>query len=377
MSKYYFTHFNGRSFSKYVQEYEKISAFIDYNNNITGTYSENSAINIVAEYKTTGKYTMYKTILQTILQFLANNKDTEIIIHSETGASQYHLGLNKDYKSRKGGWLIMSPEDSQTFMDINQSLRKLTQDFVARYIPRVRCVNYHYMEADIVPYLWVKYKEPDENRYYIICSNDKDLTQCLQYKNVIFQHRQSTKIKEEMKRFITPKNIVATITSDYTFEENENLSPHIVPFLLSISGDSVDNVKGIKSYGYKSVYNIIKKAIAKNKQLEDALTSMYTSINEIKEIYNLLIQSVDSKSAKKLEDNLDTVILNHQLCDFKIIQTYMQTKYKEQVKEEIQRKHDIIDPDEFVQFVKEIIWDDAEFLLKCKQAYSKIISTVN
>ncbi len=375
-SNYYFAHFNGSHFSKYVHEYKNLTVFIDYNNNITGTYSETAALNIIAEYKTTSKFTMYKLILQTLMQYLANNPTSDIIIHCESGSSQYHLGLSKEYKSRRGEWLIMTPEDVETFTEINHGLKKLTQEFVAKYVPGVKFVHFHYMEADIVPYLWLEYDENSKSRYHILCSNDKDLTQCLQYKNVIFQYRQSPTIKDPNKRIITGSNILSVMTGDYTIEEEyTNISTHIVPFMLSICGDNVDNVIGIKGIGYKTAFKLIRNAMQKNSILHDMIVSNYSTVNDIKDIYQLIIANVESKYAKKFEDNMSNILLNHQLCDFKIIRTYMQTKYKDQLKEEIARKHSPLSANDFIAFIREIIWDDAEFLHKCKLAYEKILAT--
>lgn len=368
----YLAHFNKNILSKYIQQEKENVVFIDYNSNMSGTLSENSILQIISVYREHGKHALLKNVIHVLFDFLSSCYNSSVIIHIESGASQYHLSINKEYKQRRGEYLLLDKEDLETFFTMYSTSKDIL-DLLCTKIPRISVISFRYMEADIVPFLVHDHYDEDVNMF--MCSSDKDLFQCLQSKKFVFQLRQIPSIKEQEKRIVTNKTCIYAITNQ-NYNINDDIKPHIIPFLLSMSGDSSDNIKGIYRVGYSTIMKEFEKNYSK---IDRDLLFNYSTVSELTEIYNKhIIPNFKSTLSKKIHDNLDSIIHNHKLIDFKIIKTYMDFSYKEQVKKVVQnKKNEFWTPDEVADILKELIWYDTEWIIKMRDLYTRILEDIN
>ena len=363
----YFAHFNPSVFKRYIDNGERTTVFIDFNSNMTSFFDEKSMLNILDMYKTHSKYIVVKPILQGLITFLSEVKDSRIIVHIESGRSQYHVKVNKNYKEKRGQFVLLKEEEVKVFFDIYDSVKEMFEK-VINLVPMIDVVHFKYMEADIVPYSYMKlFNDVDET--YILCSSDKDLYQILSNQKVKFQYRQLPTIKAE-SRLVNSNNCLLHMTKK-DCEVSEKLKPRMVPFLLSIAGDSSDCVTGIGRVGYLTVEKELEKVAKQNPEL---LETEYTTINELKELYEKMLPLMSVTFAKKIDENFETVINNHKLTDFNIMHTYMDYSYKELIKNKCSsKKSQYLTVNDFTYFLKEVVWDDSEWLLTMKNTYEQLL----
>jgi 5'-3' exonuclease len=366
----YFAHFNPSVFKRYIDNGERTTIFIDFNSNMTSFFDEKSILNILNMYKVHNKYVVVKPILLQLITFLSEVKDSRIIIHLESGRSQYHVKVNKNYKEKRGQYVLLKEEEVKAFFDIYDSVKDMFEK-VINLIPLIYVVHFKYMEADIVPYTYMKMSS-DVDESYILCSSDKDLYQVLSNQKVKFQYRQLPTIKPE-SRLVNSNNCLLYITKK-DCEVNEKLKPRMIPFLLSIAGDSSDSVTGIGRVGYITVQKELEKVA---KQKPELLETEYTTINELEELYEKMLSLMSVTFSKKIDENFETIINNHKLTDFNIIHTYMDHSFKELVKKKcLTKKSQYLTVNDFVYFLKEVIWDDPEWLLTMKNIYEELLISV-
>ena len=316
---------------------------IDFNNSISGMYSESAILEFVndvsANKKLTPAYGILHQILDTLLFMLSQSVDARFFIHIETGQSQYHLSIQKDYKERRGGFVSIPQEVLDQWYTYHKLLREVVTEFVSK-LPYVHVATPTYLEADFLPY-YLLYKrmlpyifstkpssggaeEMDAFALYIY-STDRDLYQTLRFKHCIEQVRPSYAIKDDRKKYVREPDILYALCGRDFPDITPELASKFLPFIMAWCGDAGDNVSGIPRMGYvtatKAVDYLIKKAVTSNK-LEQIVHSLdhYRHATDLDELYRVnILPYVPVSVCKELSSNLDLVIRNHRLIDFRVI----------------------------------------------------------
>lgn len=136
-----------------------------------------------------------------------------------------------------------------------------------------------YEADDIIATIVEKLKGSDLQ--IVIVTGDKDMFQLIS-DNVL--------VLDTMKNvFLTPKEIL----------NKYGIPPHMIPELLALTGDSVDNIPGVRGVGMKTAQKLLKEFCS--------IENILKNINEIKQenIRNAILESEEQLKVNKLLVNLD------------------------------------------------------------------------
>jgi hypothetical protein len=227
--------------------YKKLTIFMDLKNNLQTTYMKHAIVNIVEN----SKKSRYKdsSIFSSLISFLSFHKiygikrgiDIDFIIFFETGQSYYHKNISKKYKiSRKIDDLYgLQRADRELFYEVLHSNYGLI-DKACNKLPCVKVIRTPNLEADFIPYYLLSRKKIpfEEDRGFIIYSNDHDLMQCVSKNSFVFSK------SAKSKKIIKPGTVMRTYLG------KENKIPDIyLPLGISIIGDVGDDIDGVKNVG--------------------------------------------------------------------------------------------------------------------------------
>src|ERR1035437_10493017 len=142
-----------------------------------------------------------------VLEFIAWHKsyakkrqiEVNFYFFMESGKSTYHLEIHPGYKANRGvsdmfGLDLASRELFFKILDKNyNAINK-----VVNKLPNCNFVRSEYLEADFLPWEWMKNvltKEDVDSSANIIYSTDKDMLPCLDQTNVFQFYRHSKNVK--------------------------------------------------------------------------------------------------------------------------------------------------------------------------------------
>jgi len=366
--------------------------FIDFNNNMSLLFNEHKIIEFIDNI--TSNHSMLSplaTSLMQLLDILLMIPNAYIVIHIERGQSQYHLNICKSYKARRGEYVLLSEEQTQLWRNYFDIVREVFSDLLYR-LPNVSVFSLDYMECDFIPYYllqnrhsrakgkWNSLLAELEDINVFISSSDKDMFQTAWFEEVKMFYRLVTSIKDERKKYMSPSDILYVLTNGkelYSREYSAKIQAAIVPFLLSVSGDSSDNVTGIKGLGIIRALEYFKDFLDKWGAEPDIFN--YTTIGELRELYTrkLLPSLKNVLHAKKIEQNLELILMNHRLVDFKIISNDLPLDQLQKLDflYEAHRKKVVFTPSEFEMFLKQLVTIEPvainKLLTKYTQVYEK------
>lgn len=155
-------------------------------------------------------------------------------------------------------------------------------------------------ESDLIPHYIIKNNYFDSSSYKVlnvILSADKDLLQTCQFKNTVQCTNRYFSSRQIEKRFqisvYNDYNAVSYIHDK--FKPGGIITSKYIPLILSLAGDSADNIKGVKSIG---------KAKAVNKIISFNLPP---DPHEFHQVENL---------PKILKENIENIKTNYKMIDF-------------------------------------------------------------
>lgn len=150
-------------------------------------------------------------------------------------------------------------------------------------------------EADDLISLFVKMKK----RYIKIVTADKDLLQLVDDKHKVRVYRPI-------------KGNSYTIFNEAKVKDEFGVEPKLLPNLLSLTGDSTDNVKGIKGFGEKTAVKfIIEKGILDTPEKQNRydtnmlLVNLRNGVPGDLKLSDLIIGKVNKNNVKQILDELE------------------------------------------------------------------------
>lgn len=302
--------------------YNKINLFIDLKNALQTVYLKHAVENIVEN--TIRSNHNDTSVFTSVLPFISFHKlysikrqiDVNFYFFFETGQSYYHKNLNKKYKiSRQIDELYgLSRDKRELFTEVMQSNFQLIEKAL-NFLPNVTVFRLEHLEADFIPYFLTSrnYVGSGENECNIIYSNDHDLHQSCNDNTFIFA-------KTGKKKSIITKEDVMT---KFLGVEND-ISHNYLPFCMSITGDTGDDVGGIKGIGPKTVYkNFDDLTNLFNNDLEE----LYDNVMKGNEIFNKKGIEFQNKYINKVvehEDENKLISRNLKQVSFELISRYVE-----------------------------------------------------
>lgn len=267
---------------------DTIHLYIDLKNASTGLFVPQIAEDLVYNSTTNKKGIVDSSIFQSLLFTINNWKywckqrdlKLKIFITNDKGKSQYHLSLDKEYKSNRS-------ISNTTLANINEQLDIIKQknwemsESFCNSLDNVYFFNLNFLESDFLSYYLItrKFKEHD-NIYHIIASTDKDHYQTLLQPNTIMFYRRNSiptfmNKNNFIKKFIKFDSLKDDKEKNKWNEIIKNVDPNYIVSIMSIIGDTVDNIKGVKGIGNKTAIKLFSE-----KYIIDKLFGDYNNIDD-------------------------------------------------------------------------------------------------
>jgi hypothetical protein len=263
--------------------YKRVNIFADLKNNLQTLYMEHAVVNLVESSIKSNR--LDSSIFSSVLSFLSFHKlysikrkiDIHVYIFFETGRSYYHLNLYPKYKvSRRIDDLYgLDTEKRNLFYKIVQNNLRMIET-ACNQIPKVKVFRLQNLEADFIPYYLLKNKliETGPEIANIVYSNDHDLFQCLECDNTFIYSKASSKHKNLLKKGDAIRTYL---------KNDSNFPDSYLPLIMSIIGDSGDNIDGINGIGSKRVVEIIEQVM----NLTGGTEQLYENVVSQKNIFDL------------------------------------------------------------------------------------------
>lgn len=302
--------------------YDIINIFVDLKNALQTVYLEHAIKNIVentlrSNYNDT-------SVFSSVLPFISFHKlyslKREININFyfffETGQSYYHKNLNKKYKiSRQIDDLYgLSKDKREKFTEVMQSNFSLIEKAL-NFLPNVTVFRVEHLEADFIPYFLItrKYVGDNDNECNIIYSNDHDLHQCCNDNTYIFSKA------GKKKNIITKDDVMSKF-----LQVQNDISVDYLPLCMSITGDTGDDVEGIKGIGPKTVYKNFDEI---TELIDNDINKLYDNVMDGNEIFNKKGIEFKNKYINKIvdsEDDNNLISRNLKQVSFELISRYLE-----------------------------------------------------
>lgn len=302
------------------KNYRNLTIFVDLKNVLQSTYMEHAIVNIVESTKKSGF--VDTSIFSSLISFLAFHKiygikrgiNTKFIIFFETGQSYYHKNISKSYKvSRAIDDLYgLDKVDRDLFFSVLQSNFQLIEKACNR-IPNMSVIRLSNLEADFVPYyLLTRNLIEKQDVGFVIYSNDHDMWQCLSDDVYIFS--KAGKNKKILKHGKIVSNLLKVDT---------DISDEYFPLVMSVIGDSGDDVTGVKNIGGKRLLECFPQLIS----LTGDMNTVYQNVQKNQEIFNSIPPTIQNKHLKMVvesEIQNKTISNNLKLVSFELISRFLE-----------------------------------------------------
>lgn len=234
-----------------------------------------------------------------------NNPDYVVIAFDSIGASVTRQKIYKDYKTNRPS---MPKELSIQIPHIKK--------IVSAYnISQVEKEGY---EADDIIATLVRCNKDNEIKIIIVTS-DKDLMQLVDEKTVLYDYSKGKfyEVKDVIDKFgVAPQNIID---------------------VLSLMGDSIDNIPGVYGIGEKTAVDLIRK------------------FNSLENLYEHLDQVENTKIRQRLIQNKESAFISKQLLTMNaFVPVDFNLDTSEQKQPDIDKLAKIYEELEFKKFLKDI-----------------------
>jgi len=311
--------------------FDQINLFVDLKNIAKVLYMEHF-VKYICESKKS--LCIDTSIFSSFISFLSFHKKYSIkrnikinfYIFYESGKSEYHLDIDENYKAnrKKNNLYGLSDDKINYFFDVIKRNLILIEKAM-KVCPDVYIIHLQNFEADFIPYYLLKNNlvNRDEKTLNLIYSNDHDLYQTLLLDKENFEN--IPKIYQFIKNWNQSKLIrYGDIISNYT-KRNSEINEEIFPVLMSICGDSGDNIKNVKSMGIITTLKIIEEFLNLTGGIDNLLNNAFEG-NKI-----FLSEKTNSKSLQKViraENENNLISKNLKLVSFELISRYVNSKDK-------------------------------------------------
>lgn len=318
----YYPNYQILDFALSKGSFDKLNLFIDLKNVLQTIYLKHAVENIV-ENTLRSNYSD-TSVFSSVLPFIAFHKlyaikrgiDVNFYFFFETGQSFYHKNLNKKYKiSRQIDDLYgLSRDKREKFAEVLQSNFSLINKAL-NFLPSVKVFRLEHLEADFIPYYLISrgYVGGNSNECNLIYSNDHDLQQCCNDNTFIFSKA------GKKKRVITKDDVMTKFLG-----VDNNIPVEYLPYCMSITGDTGDDVEGIKGIGPKTVYKNFDEI---SNLINNDINSLYDNVMNNNEIFNKKGIEFQNKIINKIVDSEDEnklISRNLKQISFELISRYLE-----------------------------------------------------
>lgn len=266
MPNIYFKHtlpYNEINLKLNEKEYKGINIYIDLLS-VNKTFFSVSTIKKEFEDKGKNKFFIndLKDYINTIYNKFKDSYEVKFVLFFDRGGSLQNKKISPIYKENRKDMfldLIKSGKITDEESKYYSKLKKTNLDDILKYFNiknTVYTIDFENYEADLVAHYCISKNLLNSNeKLNLIVSNDKDLLQTCRYNNVmqimyIYSNFTSNTI------CYTKTNACQQIIKD---EKRTKLPAEYIPLLLSIGGDTSDNVLNVPKIGYKKAYDFIVK----------------------------------------------------------------------------------------------------------------------
>lgn len=250
---------------------EEVVIYCDVKNGLYSMFYEESILGALKQLRETGSIDcgLISGLLNVVSFHKKWNKTRrngkhriKIVFFFESGRSQYHYTLNKEYKGNRlitdYSNKIVTAADMEDFSKLVRSNLEIF-DKVANAIPEVYCVYLKFADADFVPHYIANTMGLANNpkSFHIIYSTDKDMSQSLR-PNVVQYIRKNVKVD----KFENGELVKKAGTTDHIYLNNSNSNLYFwkltgdnnfdvqtTTMYLSLLGDGADGIKGCEGIG--------------------------------------------------------------------------------------------------------------------------------
>jgi len=302
--------------------YDSVNIYIDLKNNLQSLYMEHAVIGIVES--SLRSRTIDTSIFSSILSFLSFHKlyslkrsipNFNFFIFFDSGTSFYHLNISKKYKiNRRIDELYgLDTEKRDLFFSVMQKNLMLTER-VCNRLPNSKVIRLDHLETDFIPYYLIRngLTNKSSNPVHIVYSNDHDLLQCLQLPGNIFIFSKAYKTKKIVKK--------GEVIKSYLKLETKFPDEYLTP-IMSIMGDSGDNVDGIKNIGPKRIEEFIEEFMTITGGIKTLRNNVFNGNNILcnpsSTLNKYLNKVIDFEEKEKIISN------NLKLVDFEILSMFL------------------------------------------------------
>lgn len=286
---------------------KKINFFIDFNSICKGFYKQDTVLFELSEYlehnKVSGKLLdELKDWLNNLYKYFKNYDPYFIIFYDDGQCLQNKLIMNTYKANRHISNLVIGNDEKSTelFRTIKHYYYlKIKEQFVK---PDLCSVFYsHEYETDLIPHYCITndiFDSQNNDVLNIILSMDKDLLQTTEFENTIqcptnFKANKETG-KYEINFQIYDKN--NALSYIYPKFSPGILTAKYLPLVLSLCGDTSDDILGLTGIGPSKAIKLIEK------------NDIPANLNEIKLNLKIMPQII--------QDNISRIILNYKLISF-------------------------------------------------------------
>lgn len=298
------------------KEIDTVHLYVDLKNASTGLFVPDIVSEMV-EYSKQNK-TNSSAIFQANILIASNwiywckkrNLNCKIFFITDSGKSQYHMNLNKNYKSTRkisNTTLANLKEDLNVIQEKNY---EISETFF-KEIKNIYFCHLKFLESDFVPYWLITRNYKDKkNIFHVIGSNDKDHFQTLCIPNTAMFYKKGLD-----HYYYTRTNFFNRYVKLEKMSQTDQLKitniivetdPAYISFIMSLVGDSSDNVPGTMGFGEKTAIKLfsnklmvnsllgspedIQNRVSENKNcvIDDALP-----LSQIPDVWKKLIHSND------------------------------------------------------------------------------------
>jgi len=278
---------------------KQVNVFVDLKNCMGGLHLDEAAKNVLlANENSKGPVTdIYSSWLDFVTfhyQYMFKNVcNMHLFMIADTGKSQYHQDIYKDYKCNRAitSYKTLSiMEQDQIRSIIKNNLEVIMK--TSHHLFNMHDVYLFYCESDFCPHYYIQKQYQDEKFLNIIYSSDKDMLQTLVYPNTV----QFVRHGRENKMWL----------NQYNWHERLKLEEHMpvgnYVYMKSLMGDAGDNVPSVPGIGLKSAYSLVKNATL-------------SSLDDLKTHIELQAKKKNTKAFKVL-DHWQDVERNYKLVGF-------------------------------------------------------------
>jgi 5'-3' exonuclease len=296
--------------------YDTLNLYFDIKNNLQTLYMEHAILNLVESTLRSG-YTD-TSIFESVIQFLSFHKkyalnrniNVNFFIFLESGKSNYHLNISNKYKiSRRIDDLYgLDREKRDLFFSIVQKNFQFLE-IALNKMPNIKVIRIPNLEADFVPFYLVSRKLVDtsDNVAHVIYSNDHDLLQCLN--DHVYVYVKVPKNKKIVKKGNALRSYL---------KFNKDYPDCYLPLVMSIIGDTGDDVYGIRGIGGKTMEKILDETILLTGDIEN----LYENVRKGKPIFNTSSDKILNKNIREVvlkEENERLISNNLKLVSFELL----------------------------------------------------------